>query len=225
MFVIFRITKLGWLSLKWNWPLPTSETWTAGALKSTRPSKTSGMSTLDLCLCTAASPACVRHVAWHAAAPMFLHAFSTNKELFMLGCTWYLICLFMCVREECTLSVWSFSSYLNTYSASYFFFIFSKTNVGNDGAPRLRYRLSFSQVDIVHLHICLNLTVGGCGMSRHDFQFSYKQILQDHLLILATQFRKCPYNKSLVTLYSNLRSHISQTIPLYSYSKGWGQGF
>lgn len=155
---------------------------------------------------------------------MFLHAFSTNKELFMLGCTWYLICLFMCVREECTLSVWSFSSYLNTYSASYFFFIFSKTNVGNDGAPRLRYRLSFSQVDIVHLHICLNLTIGGCGKSRHDFQFSYKQILQDHLLILATQFRKCPYNKSLVTLYSNLRSHISQTIH-YSYSKGWGQGF
>lgn len=152
---------------------------------------------------------------------MFLHAFSTNKELFMLG--WYMICLFMCVREECTLSVWSFSSYLNTYSASYFFFIFSKTNVGNDGAPGLGYRLSFSQVDIVHLHICLNLTVGGCGMSRHDFQFSYKQILQDHLLILASLGNVLTISLLLhFTLISEIISHkpsITATV------KGEDRGF
>lgn len=37
-----RIIKRAWLSPKWSWPPPTSETRTAGASTSTRPSRTSG---------------------------------------------------------------------------------------------------------------------------------------------------------------------------------------
>lgn len=132
--------------------------------------------------------------------------------------------VFLCVWEKSALYPFDLSALTLTHTLLLISFSSSQRRMLEMMAPLAFDTDSFSQVDIVHLHICLNLTVGGCGMSRHDFQFSYKQILQDHLLILATQFRKCPYNKSLVTLYCNLRSHISQTIH-YSYSKGWGRGF
>lgn len=88
-------------SLKWNWLLPILKTWTAGALKSTHPSRTSGTCAQHLCICIRMS-VCEYHSA---------------KTSVMYDVSFYVYAHEE--RGKRAVCVWSHSFFLNTHSISF----------------------------------------------------------------------------------------------------------